>query len=93
MAKVEEARTPITELNLQQPPPEDDEPLDEISAHETLAFEQEGESLLREFTSMLDGVRQAEKKILEISRMQVEMETHVLHQATQIDDLHVQAVE
>ena len=77
-------------LGLAQPVEEDDE---QLSEHEALAFAQEGESMLREFTSMLDGIREAEKRILEISRMQVLMETQVLHQATQIDELSSQSVE
>jgi len=59
---------------------------------EQLQFEEESKVWLAEFQSSIDQIREAEKQVLEISRLQVILETHALEQAKQIENLHEEAV-
>uniref|UniRef100_A0AAR2LVS5 Syntaxin-18 n=1 Tax=Pygocentrus nattereri TaxID=42514 RepID=A0AAR2LVS5_PYGNA len=51
-------------------------------------FEQENKRLVSEMNSLVDEVRQIEGKVVEISRLQEIFAEKVLHQETEIDNIH-----
>ncbi|XP_061788776.1 syntaxin-18 [Nerophis lumbriciformis] len=61
---------------------------DELSPEEIQMFEQENQRLVSEMNSLVDEVRQIEGKVVEISRLQEIFSEKVLHQETEIDNIH-----
>ncbi|KAM4810049.1 syntaxin-18 isoform 2-T2 [Rhinophrynus dorsalis] len=61
---------------------------DELSPEEIQMFEQENKRLVSEMNSLFDEVRQIEGKVVEISRLQEIFTEKVLHQETEIDNIH-----
>ncbi|MBN3326470.1 STX18 protein, partial [Atractosteus spatula] len=67
---------------------EDGKVEDELSPEEIQMFEQENQRLVSEMNSLVDEVRQIEGKVVEISRLQEIFAEKVLHQETEIDNIH-----
>ncbi|XP_017560862.1 syntaxin-18 [Pygocentrus nattereri] len=67
---------------------EDSRVEDELSPEEIQMFEQENKRLVSEMNSLVDEVRQIEGKVVEISRLQEIFAEKVLHQETEIDNIH-----
>ncbi|MED6237730.1 Syntaxin-18 [Ataeniobius toweri] len=61
---------------------------DELSPEEIQMFEQENQKLVSEMNSLVDEVRQIEGKVVEISRLQEIFAEKVLHQESDIDNIH-----
>ncbi|XP_049590482.1 syntaxin-18 isoform X1 [Syngnathus scovelli] len=61
---------------------------DELSPEEIQMFEQENQRLVSEMSNLVDEVRQIEGKVVEISRLQEIFSEKVLHQETEIDNIH-----
>ncbi|KAM9329815.1 syntaxin-18 [Gastrophryne carolinensis] len=61
---------------------------DELSPEEVQMFEAENQRLVGEMNSLFDEVRQIEGKVVEISRLQEIFAEKVLHQETEIDNIH-----
>ncbi|XP_053370057.1 syntaxin-18 isoform X3 [Clarias gariepinus] len=61
---------------------------DELSPEEIQMFEQENQRLVSEMNSLVDEVRHIEGKVVEISRLQEIFAEKVLHQETEIDNIH-----
>ncbi|XP_065130556.2 syntaxin-18 [Paramisgurnus dabryanus] len=67
---------------------EDSRVEDDLSPEEIQMFEQENQRLVGEMNSLLDEVRHIEGKVVEISRLQEIFAEKVLHQETEIDNIH-----
>uniref|UniRef100_A0A8C6WHG6 Syntaxin-18 n=1 Tax=Neogobius melanostomus TaxID=47308 RepID=A0A8C6WHG6_9GOBI len=65
---------------------------DELSPEEMQMFEQENQRLVGEMNSLVDEVKQIEGKVVEISRLQEIFAEKVLHQETEIDNIHQMVV-
>uniref|UniRef100_A0A8C6SKL8 Syntaxin-18 n=1 Tax=Neogobius melanostomus TaxID=47308 RepID=A0A8C6SKL8_9GOBI len=86
MAHVSEAADPTGNLW------EEGREEDELSPEEMQMFEQENQRLVGEMNSLVDEVKQIEGKVVEISRLQEIFAEKVLHQETEIDNIHQMVV-